>query len=580
MILEPDPLTLGSTWRSLRAAANEAGRTLQRTAYSEAVREGRDFSVALFDRDGRMVAQGDFSPGHLGSMPETVTHALGAYPKETLAPGDAVLFNDPWLGSGHLPDFLLTSPIFLQDELIGFIVSCAHMIDVGGAVSGSQAVSGISSVYQEGLRLPPIRVWQRGVPHEETLRVIEANVRVPDKVIGDLLAMRACNVVGGRAVKDIVGRVGLHTYRQVCELIIDHSEQAMRESIGRLPDGAYQAEDRLDDCGPDTGPIKIAVTVTVNGDELMIDFTGSDPQTRSGLNAVANYSKAYCYFVVKALAHGPDFPQNAGSLAPIKWHAPPGTVMNATAPSGVGARAIMQQRIVDVLMTAFTQVMPQRVVAPSSHWGNPVLGGVDPRTGRPFVLYDVIVGGWGGRFGRDGVEAMSASFNIDSIPTEVNEHSYPVLIERYELIRDSSGAGRWRGGHGVRKDVRMMTDDIVLANLGERHAFAPPGLLGGMAGAPAATVLNPDSDARKLHSKGQYHLRLGDVVSYRLAGGGGYGDPRDRDVELVAADVRNGLLSRELAETTYGVVLADDCTVDRRATDARRGHGDDRCPPK
>jgi N-methylhydantoinase B len=565
-----NPLTLGTVWRSLRAAANDAGQVLQRTAYSEAVREGRDFSVALFDEQGRMVAQGDFSPGHLGSMPETVQHVLDVYPRDQLKPGDAVLFNDPWLGSGHLPDFLLTAPVFAEGELVGYVVSCVHMIDVGGAVAGSQAVGGVREVYQEGLRLPPALLWRGDEPNDELLRVIRSNVRLPDKLFGDLLAMRSCIHAGQRAIVDLIDRVGLDTYHRACEEILEQSERAMRESIAELPDGTYTASDQLDDSGPNTEPVPLNVSLTIAGDELTIDFEGSGHQTPSGMNAVANYCKAYCYFAVKAVLHGPSLPQNAGSIRPIRWQAPLASVVNAEAPISVGARAIMQQRIVDVLMEAFVKILPERVVAPSSHWANPTMAGIDSRDGRPFVLYDVIVGGWGGRFGRDGVEAMCPSFNVDGIPVEVNEHSYPILVERYALIPESAGPGKWRGGHGIRKDIRVLTDGAELMNLGERHRVSPPGLLGGRPGRRAQTVINPEGDAETIHSKGKYPLREGDVVSHCLSGGGGYGNPLEREPDLVAADVLAGLLSTECARNEYGVIVDRGGRVDVGATMAQR----------
>jgi N-methylhydantoinase B len=572
-----DPLTLGTVWRSLRAAANDAGQVLQRTAYSEAVREGRDFSVALFDQHGRMVAQGDFSPGHLGSMPETVQHVLDVYPRHQLEPGDAVLFNDPWLGSGHLPDFLLTAPVFAAGELAGYVVSCVHMIDVGGAVAGSQAVAGVNEVYQEGLRLPPTMLWRGDELNDEVSRVIQSNVRLPDKLLGDLLAMRSCIHAGQHAITDLIGRVGMDTYHRACEEILDQSERAMRDSIAELPDGTYSASDQLDDSGPGTEPVNITASLSVVGDELIIDFEGSGGQTQSGMNAVANYCKAYCYFAVKAVLHGPSLPQNAGSIRPIRWQAPRASAVNAEAPISVGARAIMQQRIVDVLMEAFVDVLPEHIVAPSSHWANPTMAGVDPRNSRPFVMYDVIVGGWGGRFGRDGVEAMCPSFNVDGIPVEVNEHSYPILVERYALIPESAGPGKWRGGHGIQKDIRILGGEAQLMNLGERHRIGPPGLLGGRPGRKAETVINPDGEAETIHSKGKYRLRDGDVVSHRLSGGGGYGNPLERNPDLVSADVTAGLLSVEGARREYGVILAGDGKADAGATMAERasvGNGD------
>ncbi len=552
-----DPVTLGSVWRSLSAVANDAGNTLARTAYSTAVREARDFSVALFDAQGTMIVQGDFSPGHIGSMPWAVEHALRAFPASSLVPGDAILFNDPWMGSGHLPDFLLVSPVFEGGDPAGFIVTCTHMIDVGGAVPGSQAVQGINDVFQEGLRLPPVKVSKAGTRDPELIDIIRANVRVPDTLLGDLQAMHGCNLVGERALLRLIDRVGRPTFDLACHQILEESERATREAIRDLPDGRYRSVDFMDDSGPGTDPVRFEVEVSISDDEVTVDFTGSSDQTRSGINAVANYTRAYTYFVIKTITHGPVLPQNAGSLRPIGWIAPEGSVVNARELTGVGARAIMQQRIVDVMMTAFSQVVPERVVAPSSHWSNPVIGGTDPRTGRRFVFYDVIVGGFGGRHGLDGVEAMSASFNVDGIPAEANEHSYPLVIERYELIPDSAGPGRWRGGHGIRKDVRVLGENLQLSALGERHKFPPPGILGGGNGAVARTEIHSAGHIREVASKAAERLQHGDLVSYQLSGGAGYGDPRERPREEVMKDIHAGLLSAVRSEEIYGVKVGE-----------------------
>jgi N-methylhydantoinase B len=562
-----DPLTLGVIWRGMVSAANDAGTTLQRTAYSEAVREGRDFSVGLFDHKARMIVQGDFSPGHLGSMPSAVGHVLDTYPIEDLKPGDAIMLNDHWMGSGHLPDFFLCTPVFDGEEIAGFAVCCVHMIDVGGAVPGSQQVAGINDHYQEGIRFLPTRVWSAGEPNREILRTIEANVRVPEKLLGDLKAMRNCNRIAEQRILEVLRRFGRDTYESACDEILVRSEKAMRESITEVPDGTYHAVDHFDDYGPDTDPLRIEVTVTVAGDEITIDFEGSSPQTKSGINGIANYVRAFCLFVVKAITHGSSLPQNAGSIAPIHWKAPPGSVVNAMPPAGAGARAIMQQRFVDALMEAFAPALPDTVIAPSSHWANPIVGGLDPRTGKRFVFYDIIVGGFGGRPGKDGIEAMCPSFNIDGIPSEINEHSYPVLVERYEMIRDSAGAGKWRGGHGIRKDTRLLGEDMRLSNLSDRHHFEPPGILGGKEAPVGGTFLNPETETeRKIHSKGSYDLETGDVISSRLSGAGGYGDPLERDPHLVARDVRHGFLSRDRAESAFGVRVDAGGAVDENET--------------
>ncbi|WP_158557907.1 hydantoinase B/oxoprolinase family protein [Spongiactinospora gelatinilytica] len=562
-----DPLTLGVMWRGMVALTNDAGTVLRRTAYSEAVREGRDFSVGLFDRHERMIVQGDFSPGHLGSMPSAVTNFLRYYDAEDLRPGDCLILNDPWMGSGHLPDFFMLSPCFVDGTIVGYAVNCTHMIDVGGAAPGSQQVEGINDQFQEGLRLWPTRVWSEGQPNKEILRIIEANVRVPDKLLGDLMAMRNCNRIVEQRLAGLIGKYGMDRYDAACTEILDRSETAMRAAISEMPDGTYHAVDYFDDYGPGTEPLRIEVTVTVDGSSVTIDFTGSSPQTRSGINAVLTYVRAFCYYTVKCITSGGTIPQNGGCLRPINYVAEPGSVVNAQPPAGSGARAIMQQRFVDVLMQAFSEVLPDRVIAPSSHWANPNLGGFDPRTGRRFVHYDIIIGGFGGRPASDGMEAAPSAFNIDAIPVEVNENSYPVRVERLELIPDSAGAGRNRGGHGVRKDVTVLGESMTFSNLTDRQRFAPPGILGGEAGAVGRTVLNAGgADPVVLGSKGTYQLDHGDVVTTWLSGGGGYGHPFDREVERVSADVVAGLLSVRKAATSYGVVLDSAGVVDQAAT--------------
>ncbi len=562
-----DPLTLGVMWRNLVALTNDAGNVLRRTAYSEAVREGRDFSVGLFDRDARMIVQGDFSPGHLGSMPSAVGHFLKYYDPSELRPGDCLVLNDLYMGSGHLPDFFMMTPCFADGEIVGYAVNCVHMIDVGGAAPGSQQVEGINDHFQEGLRLWPTRVWREGEANDEVLRIIEANVRVPDKLLGDLMAMRNCNRILEQRLAQLVGKYGVELYEEACEEILTRSERAMREAIAAMPDGVYDAVDFFDDYGPGTDPLRIQVKVTITGEDLTIDFSGSSPQTKSGINAVLTYVRAFCYYTVKCITHGATVPQNDGCLRPIAFIAEPGSVVNSQPPAGGGARAIMQQRFVDVLMQAFAAVLPERVMAPSSHWANPILGGLDPRTGRRFVFYDIIIGGFGGRPDRDGMEATPNAFNIDGIPVEVNESSYPILVERLELIPDSAGAGRWRAGHGIRKDVRVLGQDLTFSNLTDRQKFPPPGILGGEAGTLGVTRLNADSaDVRVLDSKGTYALRHGDLVSTWLAGGGGYGDPHERDVALVLSDVADGLLSREKAAAAYGVAIDAEGRLDEQQT--------------
>jgi N-methylhydantoinase B len=572
-------ITKGVVWAAMHSVAEEAGTALRKTAYSQAVREGRDFSVALFDRDGRMIAQGDFSPGHLGSMPSIVGHVLAEYPPESLEPGDAIVLNDLYMGSGHLPDFFMTTPVFHEGTLVGFAVNCAHQVDVGGAAAGSQAVEGVTEFYQEGLRVLPTKLWGRGEPNREVFRLIKGNVRLPDIVEGDLKAMRNSGRVAERRLMDLFDRYGTATVFAAWAEILAHSEREMRAAIRAVPAGRYEAEDFYDDCGRDTEPLRVFVTVIVSGDEITVDFTGSSGQTRSGINSPFNYTLAYTWHTVKSALVQSTIPQNAGTMRPIRAVAPEGSLFNPRPPAAAGARAVMQQRIVDVILQALARAVPDRVIAASSHWANPIFEGTDPKRRRRFVFYDIVVGGMGARPHKDGAEAVCGSFNLENIPVEVNESNYPVLVERLELIRDSSGAGRFRGSSGLRKDIRFLGERGTLSNLSDRHRFVPPGLRGGGPGALGQTILNPGTpEELALHPKAIYPLAHGDLVSVRTSGSGGYGDPFARDPGLVAADVALGHLSAERAREAYGVVVDETGGVDQAATAsarARRRSGSD-----
>jgi N-methylhydantoinase B len=554
-----DPITKGVVWAALHSIAEEAGTALRKTAYSQAVREGRDFSVALFDAKGRMIAQGDFSPGHLGSMPSIVGHVLREYPADTLEPGDAIVLNDLYMGSGHLPDFFLTAPVFHGDRLVGFVVDCAHQVDVGGAVAGSQAVEGISEFFQEGVRVLPTRLWRGGAVNREAMRLITGNVRMPEIVEGDLKAMRNCGRVGERRLHELFDRYGADTVLATWDEILGHSEREMRAAIRELPPGRYAAEDFYDDCGRGTDPLRVFATVIVEGDEITVDFEGSSGQTRSGMNSAFNYTLAYTWHTVKSALVQQTLPQNAGTMRPIRARAPEGSLFNPRPPAAAGARAVMQQRIVDVILQALAQAIPDRVIAASSHWANPIVEGMDPARGRRFVYYDIVVGGMGARPHKDGAEAVCGSFNVENIPVEVNESNYPVVIERLELIPDSAGAGKFRGSCGLRKDIRFLGERGSISNLSDRHRFQPPGLFGGRPGALGRTVLNPGTpEEQDLHPKAIYPLAHGDLVSVRVSGSGGYGHPRQRDPDLVARDVALGYVSAERAREEYGVIAEGD----------------------
>lgn len=562
-----DPITFTVLWDRLVSICEEMGITLQRTGKSEAVSAGQDFSTALFDREGRMIAQGNFSPGHLGAMPYTVDHVLDRFSLDDLQDGDGIVLNDPLMGSGHLPDLFLISPIVVDGRVEGFAVNVAHQIDVGGLTPGSQAVEA-TELYQEGLRLFPSKAIEGGEIQPWFLALIEANVRIPDTVVGDFRAQTNANHRGVTLYADLFEEYGAATITAVIEEILDQSERRVRNAIEEMPNGEYTFADQIDNVGVDTGPVDLAVCVTIDDDEMTFDYAGSDPATQSAINSYINYTRAYTIFAFKAVTEK-HLHQNEGVIRPLTVEAPAGNFFNPQPPTAGGARPILNTRIVDLAMGALSQALPERTVAASSHWGNPNFGGVDPETGEPFVVYDVVVGGIGASAVGDGAEGVASSFNLTNIPVEIHENRYPVLIEELGLVTDSGGAGRYRGSLGLRKEFTMLTDDVQLTNLMERSESRPWGLDGGQPGDVGRTLLRSDGTMTELHPKGTYTLSGDDTVCFQVSGSGGYGDPLERDPDAVRRDVEKGFVSVEHARETYGVVLVDDgddVVVDREAT--------------
>jgi len=568
-----DPITLGVVWGALQSIAVEIGTTVHRTAYSEQAREGQDFSVAVFDAAGRMVAQGPYSPGHMGAMSFAVRNALAAHPVETLEPGDAILLNDPLLGSGHLPDFFITQPVFHDDAVVGFVVNILHHTDVGGQRPGSQGVEGIFDYFQEGLRIPPTKVWRRYEEDAGVVGIIAANTRTSDKVLGDLRAQRSALRVGELRLGELVRRYGRDTVRAAMDEIIARTEASMRAAIRAVPDGVYTFEDFLDDWGPGTEPLRVSVAVTVADDTLTVDYDGSSPQTASGMNSYINYTRSYSYAAVKCLTD-PYGPMNEGALRPITVKAPEGSFLNPRPPAGGGPRAIICYRTFEAVIGALARALPDRVAAASSHFANPTFGGWDRRRGRRFVAYELVLSGTGARATKDGCEAMAMAFNAANIPVEAQEATQPIVIERFELIPDSAGAGRFRGGCGLRRDMRFLADEGKLTNLSERQRFAPYGLSGGQTGLLARTVINPGPAEQVVHGKESREFAYGDVISFQQSGAGGYGDPLERDPARVLDDVLDEHVSIDAARRDYGVVIVGDgidLRVDETATIALRG---------
>ena len=546
-----NPVTLSVVWSTLISIAEEMGSTLRRTGFSEAVREADDFSTGVFDKQGRLISQGNFTPGHMGSMPAVVKAVESYYPRSEMRPGDAVVVNDSATGSGHFPDFYMVSPVFNDGNFCGYVVNIAHHVDVGGSTPGSQQVMGVTEAYQEGIRILPVKLVREGVFDKELMRVILGNVRVPDAVEGDFAAQRNANLSGAERYIELIKSTGEEEFELAVEEILTRSETRMRELIRKLPEGTYSCDDIFDGCGDDNdGIVKVAVDVTVSDGEVTIDFSRSSDQVAAGINSYLNFTTAHALFAVKVFTDA-KLPQNDGGMRPVKVIAREGSFFNPTFPAPSGGRAAIQIRIFEVINGAFAKALPERAFGAFSHWSNPIISGTHPDTKERFIYYDLLFGGYGARSYADGVEGLAPVINCANIPVEVHETYNPIVVHRLELIQDSGGAGRYRGACGLRKDIEILSDDTLVTLLGDRHVKAPYGLLGGEPGSLAATIVNPDAEAERLGSKDTRKLKSGDILSLRLSGAGGYGCASERKPEAIAADIADGYISIEAASSIY-----------------------------
>lgn len=548
---QPSPVTVSVVWNALLSVADEMGGALRRTAVSAAVREGDDFSTGLFDRHGRLIAQGNFTPGHLGAMPYVVKTVMQTFPVETMREGDGFFLNDSFLGSGHFPDCFLISPAFLNGTLMGFVVNTAHHVDVGGAAPGSQKVHGVTEAFQEGLRILPVRLVRDGAIDRDLMTIIRGNVRAPETVASDIQAQINANYVGCERLLRIYQEHGQETLDAAIEAILDQSEARMRDFISALPDGSYGYDDVLDDCGPNGRTVRLAVDVEIHGDEMSIDFSRSDDQIDVALNSYINYTRAYSIFAVKVFADAL-LPQNDGAIRPIRVSSREGSFFNPQFPAPSGGRATVQVRIFELINGALAQAIPDKAMGSFSHWGNPNISGRDDASGETFIMYDLIFGGYGARSFKDGAEAMAPIVNCTNIPIEIQETLSPIRVQRFELIPDSGGDGQYRGGCGVRKDIEILSSQAIVTLLGDRHVKAPSGLFKGADGALAQTLLLRQGKERDLTSKQTLDLQRHDVVSFRLSGGGGYGPVAARSPEAVQHDLENGFITKEHAAHVYG----------------------------
>jgi N-methylhydantoinase B len=548
-----DPITVEIVRHKLDGIANEMQSTLLRSSFSPIVKEGLDASASLFTPDGTTLAQSCSIPIHLATLIPAVTAILEAYPAATMREGDAFILNDPYAGGTHLPDIAVVMPVRHHGRVIALSAAMTHHQDVGGMSAGSVPTNA-TEIFQEGLRIPPLKLRDAGVLNDTLLALLRRNVRIPDTVIGDLNAQIAACTVGVRRIAELAERYGDNQLAVIAEELLRRSEAMTRQALRAIPEGTYRFVDFLDNDGIELDrPIRIEVAVSLRDGAIHIDFTGTSPQVRGPFNCVPSGSLAAACWAVRALTD-PLIPTNGGCFRPISLHLPAGSLVNPEEPAPVNARTSTIKRIAGVIVGALAPVMPDKAPAASAGELLVLAFGGRRRDGSRYVVGELIAGGSGAGSGMDGIDVIETdATNCMNLPAEAMELEAPIRIHRVALRRDSGGAGEWRGGLGVVREYEVLDGEVSFSHRGERHFSAASGLAGGKNGASARSVIRREDGSEEIiPSKIATTLMPGDRLTVETAGGGGYGDPRRRQPKLVAADISNGKMSREAACASYG----------------------------
>lgn len=552
------------------AIADEMETSLLQSAYSSIVKEAQDASAAIFDTNGRTIAQAVAIPAHLGMLIPAVETITETFSPEEMEPDDVYLMNDPYNGGTHLPDITVVKPIFNDNQVVALATSMAHHQEMGGKTPGSIPTDA-TEIYQEGLRFPPLKLYEQGEENETFLSILEKNVRIPDIVIGDLNAQVSACKTAERRVEQVAAEFGNETFAAAVDQLMDHAEERTRSHIEEIPDGDYSFHDFIDDDGIDHhSPIRIKATVKVDGSDLLFNFAGTDEQVTGPVNSVPSATMSAVYYVVRAITD-PDIPNNAGCFVPVSMNLPEGSLVNPKPPAPVNARTVTFKRIANVLLGAFAQAIPDQVPAA----GNGQLAALTfagNKDDAAWIYGETGAGGDGARPTKDGLDCLETDVtNCMNTPAEATEMEYPLRVWKYDLWEDSGGSGRYRGGLGTHKQFEILDDDVTLTHRRDRHDFQPWGLAGGNAAPTCKTIISHDDGGEEsIPSKVIKQLDSHDTVDVYTTGGGGYGSPSERPAEKVAQDVRDEKVSAAVAEKEYGVVIEDDGTVDEAATANRR----------
>lgn len=554
-----DPIKLEIIANGLRSIADECFVALMRSSYSTNIKERRDHSIAIVDKEGRLVMQAALTlPIHIASMGGLMRCVLDKF-GDDIEEGDIFIANDPHTAGGtHLPDINYAMPIFIEGELVAFICNIAHHADIGGMVPGSMA-GGMSEIYQEGLRIPVIKLFRRGVLQNDIMELLMLNVRVPEERRGDHNAQIASCKLGTRRFKEVVDVHGLANVLTSFDEIISRTAQRMRAAIAEIPDGTYTFEDFMDGDGIATFDIPIRLSLSVEGDRIHLDFTGTSPQVAGNINTTMNAVQASVGYALIAVLDS-EMPSNQGVLDVIDITAEPGTLLNSVFPAPVAARAHACQRAIDVVLGALSQALPDRVIAAANGANTTaVFSGVDPRSNKPYLYLETLGGGMGARPHKDGKDGVQVGItNTSNLPVESIEQEYPLRVEEYSFVEDSGGAGKYRGGMGLRRVVTPVDHDCIFNGAGERFRYQPWGLFGGEAGGSGQFKIHDGKGERRLDDKpGEVHIGPENRIVIETPGAGGYGEPGDRSASDVEQDRRSEKFSHSFIKRHYAGVESE-----------------------
>ncbi len=561
-----DPIMFEVIRNALAEITEEMSVALRRSAYSTNIKTRCDYSCALFDRDIRVLAQCFAQANHLGSMVRMVPMSLEDYGPENLGPGDTIVTNDPYLGGVHLNDIFVISPVHFNGEIFGYVSNLAHHVDVGGGAPAS--VGAFNEVFQEGIIIPPVKLAVGGEINDDIFRLVLSQIRSKRETGGDFRAQIAANNTGVNRINELLERYGRDTVNDYAGRLIDYSDRVTREEVAKLPKGEYAAEGVVDNDGFTDSPVKLKAKITIDGEGILVDFSDCDPQRRAPVNSTYSMTYAAVAYVLR-VAIDRDVPINDGFYRSVRLIAPEGTVAHCTPPAPVVGGWETHTRLVEVMFAALSQAIPERVPAGTKgmicHSG---FGGIDPADGAYYCFLETMGGGYGGRFDSDGPDAVQVhGQNTENAPIEETEMNYPVRIVRYELVENSEGAGKYRGGLGLRRDYEFLGSETSFTILADRDRWGPKGLFQGKDGRKALYILERGGQVEELGSKVTVQLKPGEVISYRTCGGGGFGPPTERDPELVLKDARESKVSVERAREIYRVVVdAESWTVDEAGT--------------